>query len=182
MAQKVAAFLRGINVGRAKRIAMADLRTLVEGLGYRNVRTVLNSGNVIFTVPSRIRGDEALRIERAMATRLQVSSRVIVLSASELAVAVEENPLHKVASDPARLLVAVLASPEDRVRLRSMARMNWAPEAFALGPRVAYLWCPDGITRSPVAEAVGRMLGDRVTSRNLATMTKLNALLGHDAE
>jgi uncharacterized protein (DUF1697 family) len=61
------ALLRGINVGRAKRVAMADLRELVESLGYREVRTLLNSGNVVFTVPSGVRGDSARRIEDGIA-------------------------------------------------------------------------------------------------------------------
>jgi uncharacterized protein (DUF1697 family) len=61
------ALLRGINVGKAKRVGMADLRALVEGLGYRDVRTLLNSGNVVFAVPKSARGEPAARIETAIA-------------------------------------------------------------------------------------------------------------------
>ncbi len=59
MARRHVALIRGINVGRAKRVAMADLRALVEGLGYRDVRTLLNSGNVVFTVTKKNSDDEA---------------------------------------------------------------------------------------------------------------------------
>ncbi len=89
------ALLRGINVGRAKRVAMADLRALVESLGYLEVRTLLNSGNVVFTVPRGARGDPAARIEKAIATELGVTSRVIVITAAELAGIVRAHQLAK---------------------------------------------------------------------------------------
>ena len=172
------ALLRGINVGRAKRVAMADLRALVEGLGYEDVRTLLNSGNVVFTVARGARGDPADRIEQALATRLGVASRVTVLTAAELATVVRSNPLRAVARDPSRLLVAVLTNPADRIRLKPLARMNWKREAIAIGTRVSYLWCPQGMIESPLAKAVGRVLGDATTTRNWATMMKLHAVAG----
>jgi len=171
------ALIRGINVGRAKRIAMADLRALVEDLGYRDVRTLLNSGNVVFTTPRTVRGAADARIENAMSARLGISARVTVITAAELAAAVARNPLGKLAHDPSRMLVAVLRDPKDRSRLAPLARQDWAPEAFAIGPRVAYLWCPGGTIEGPLWAAVGRALGDGVTTRNWATMTKLHALV-----
>lgn len=170
------ALIRGINVGRAKRVAMADLRAVIGDLGYRDVRTLLNSGNIVFDLAKPARADAAPAIEKAIAARLGVSARVTVLTAAELAAAVVENPLHEVAGDPSRLLVTVLANPADRRRLEPLAAQQWAPEALALGTRVAYLWCAEGIMASRLAEAVGRLLGDGATSRNWATMTKLHAL------
>lgn len=176
MADRRVALLRGINVGRAKRVAMADLRALVEDLGYREVATLLNSGNVAFTVPSGVRGSPGERIETAVADRLGVSSRVTVLTADELTAVVRKNPFGAVADDPSRLLVFVLTNPADRAKLRPLARQDWTPEGLALGARVAYIWCPDGMLQSRAAEAVGRLLGDAVTSRNWTTMTKLRDL------
>src|SRR5258706_4864195 len=98
------ALLRGINVGRAKRVAMADLRALCESLGYREVITLLNSGNVIFSAPTTVKGDHAARIEKSIASRLGVVSRVIVLSDGELAGVMKGNVLHDAGRDPARLL------------------------------------------------------------------------------
>lgn len=170
------ALIRGINVGRAKRVAMADLRAVVADLGYLDVRTLLNSGNLVFTVPGRARGDPAARIEQAIATRLGVSARVTVLTATELATVVADNPLPRVATDPSRLLVTVLIDPTDRARLEPLARQDWRPEAMALGARVAYLWCPGGMVESRLAQAIGKTLGDAATTRNWATMTKLHAL------
>lgn len=174
------AFLRGINVGRAKRVAMADLRALVEGLGYRNVRTLLNSGNVVFDAPGTLSNDSAAHIEAQLPTRLGFSSRVTVLTAAELEDIVADNPLLDVGHDPSRLLIAVLRAPADRARLEPLTRQDWSPERLAVGPRVAYLWCPDGLLASRLPEAVGRVLGDAVTTRNWATVTKLQALAALD--
>ena len=172
-----AALLRGVNVGPAKRVAMADVRALVEGLGYADVRTWLNSGNVVYTAPGVTPADAARRIEEALRARLGVSARVVALTAEELAVAVAGNPLAEVADNPSRLLLAVPADPEARIRLEPLLEQDWAPEALALGTRVAYLWCPEGVVASRLNEAVGHLLGDAVTSRNWTTMTKLEALM-----
>jgi uncharacterized protein (DUF1697 family) len=168
------ALIRGINVGRAKRVAMADLRALVEDLGFGDVRTLLNSGNIVFTTPRAAPGNVGARIERAITNRLGVSARVTVLSAPELAAAVAGNPLLKVADNPSRLLVAVLSHPADRSKLEPLRKQDWANEALAIGDRVAYLWCPDGILASRLLESLARALGDAVTSRNWATVLKLH--------
>ncbi len=178
MTRKHVALIRGINVGRAKRVAMADLRALVVDLGYGDVRTLLNSGNVVFTVPASARSEPASRIERAITSRLGISARVTVLTRAELAAVVAENPLVGVASEPSRLLVTVLTDPADRKRLLPLARQDWAPDVLAVGARVAYLWCPKGMLESRLADAVSRLLGDGATTRNWATVTKLHALVG----
>jgi uncharacterized protein (DUF1697 family) len=170
------ALLRGINVGRAKRVAMADLRALVEGLGYGDVRTLLNSGNVVFTVPGKSKGDVASHIEKAIEVQLGVSSRVTVITAAELAAIVEENPLLEIADNPSRLLIAVLNDKSDRTRLEPLLKEDWAPDALALGQRVAYMWCAGGLLESRLADTVGRVLRDAVTTRNWATILKLHAL------
>jgi uncharacterized protein (DUF1697 family) len=172
------ALIRGINVGRAKRVAMADLRVLVEGLEFSDVRTLLNSGNVVFTCPSAAAANAGARIEKAMAGKLGVSARVTVLTAREVATAVADNPLLDVASNHSRLMIAVPARAIDHRRLKPLAEQDWTPEVLALGARVAYLWCPDGILASRLSEAIGRTLGAGVTSRNWATLSKLHALAG----
>lgn len=171
------ALLRGINVGRAKRIAMADLRALITDLGYANVQTLLNSGNAVFTVPKPSPGDAAARLEAAITQKLGVTSRVTVLTAAQLATAVADNPLLDVASDHSRLLLAVLTNPADRKKLAGLVKQDWEPEALAIGARVAYMWCPDGVLAGRLPEAVGRALGDAVTTRNWSTMLKLHALV-----
>jgi uncharacterized protein (DUF1697 family) len=173
------ALLRGINVGRAKRIAMADLRTLFEELGFTGVRTVLNSGNVVFGSPARTPAAAAQAIEDALVERIGVVSRVTVLSAQELAVVVAGNPLVELSTDHARLVAFIVSGEAPRellARLAPLATQDWAPGALAIGERAAYVWCPTGVLDSAAAAAVSTLLGDATTSRNWNTLCKLHAL------
>ena len=171
------ALLRGINVGRAKRIAMSELRSLVAALGYEDVRTLLNSGNVVFGVPAAAKGDPGPRIEKAIAAQLGITSRVTVLTAKELSAIVAANPLLKLANDPSRLMVCFLFDPADRTRLQPLSKQDWGDDALAVGKRVAYVWCKEGVLASQLMTAVGKALGDAVTARNWATVLKIHALV-----
>ncbi|MEP7324985.1 MAG: DUF1697 domain-containing protein [Gemmatimonadota bacterium] len=170
------ALLRGVNVGKAKRVAMADLRGLFEELGFREVRTLLNSGNVVFTVPGRVKKDLATGIEKAMAERLGVTSRVTILTTAELDTIVAGNPLLGVATNHSRLMISVVNSAADMEHLKPLLKRDWGTDKMGVGPRVAYLWCPNSILDSELAGAVAKALGDRVTSRNWATISKLHVL------
>lgn len=168
------ALFRGINVGKAKRIGMADLRALFERLGHTEVRTLLNSGNVVFTPANAdAAAATAARIEKAVADRLRVSSRVTVIAGKDVAEAVRKNPFTKIAKDPSRLLVLVPWDSKAAAELKPLLKKDWKPEAFSLGKRVAWLWCANSILDSPVWAETNRTLGDRGTSRNMTTMTKL---------
>ena len=176
MSETRIALVRGINVGRAKRVAMAELRALFEALGCRDVRTLLNSGNVVFTPPARGKGLSAASVEVALEARCGFSARIALLGSGELAEILAGNPLADVATEPTRMMAGVLVAPGDRAAVEPLLEREWGAEALALGRRVAYYWCPEGLLASPLAEAVARALGDRVTARNWATMTKLGAL------
>ena len=171
------ALLRGVNVGKAKRVAMADLRSLVEDLGFRDVRTVLNSGNVVYTSPRATPASAGASIEKALFQKLGVQSRVTVLDRAELAAAVDANPLAKTCDNHSRLLAFVLAGAGTRTKLTALAKRAWGKEKLALGARVAYAWCPNGFMDSPLREALDEALGDAATTRNWATMMKLDALV-----
>jgi uncharacterized protein (DUF1697 family) len=170
------ALLRGVNVGRAKRIAMADLRKIIADLGYTNVRSVLGSGNVVFSGPVKPQEQVAAEIEEALVLKLGVAARTLVLDGEELAAIVAANPLLDQAGDHARLLTFILASPQSRQAIETLCGQDWHPGAVALGERAAYVWCPDGILDSAAAAALGKQLGDATTSRNWATLLKLHAL------
>jgi uncharacterized protein (DUF1697 family) len=161
--------LRGINLGRARRVAMADLRALLRALGYRTVRTVRNSGNAILDAAGAHPDDLAARIEAAVVERLGVSSRVIVLSAAELTAVVLNCPWPE---PRARTQVAFLADPADRARLEPLLEHSWDREALALGERVAYLR-PAAARPSPLLKAIDEALGDRVTTRTWSTVEKV---------
>jgi uncharacterized protein (DUF1697 family) len=171
------ALLRGINVGSAKRIAMGDLRALVEALGYGEVRTLLNSGNVVFSSTGAPKGDPAQRIGQALAAKLGVSARVTVLTAAGLEAIVHQNPLLERMTDPSRMLVAVLQDPGDRIRLQPLLEQDWGEDALAPGPGAAYLWCTAGVLASPLSVASARALRDHATTRNWSTILKLHRML-----
>jgi uncharacterized protein (DUF1697 family) len=178
MAERRIALIRGINVGRAKRVAMADLRAMMEELGHRDCRTLLNSGNAVFTAAGReTPAKSAARLEQALASKLGVSARFVVLTAGDLATVIKENPLAKVAGDPTRFLVAFVQDPAALAVLKPLTKQDWKPEALAVGTRAAYLWCPTGILESRLIPAAGKALGDAATTRNWATVAKIQALL-----
>ena len=170
------ALLRGINVGRAKRVAMADLRKLIADLGFDEVRSLLNSGNVVFRGKPQKTAAVAAAIEDALVLKLGVASRVTVLTGDELNAIVAANPLLPVAADLARMLVFILTNPADRKLLIALEAQEWAPDALAVGKRAAYAWCPGGVLDSRAATALGKALGDATTARNWNTLCKLQAL------
>ena len=87
------ALIRGINVGRGKRVAMADLRDMMVGLGHTNVRTLLNSGNVLFQSKRPNVTKIAASIEAPINGACGFSAAVTVITAQELDLIVDENPL-----------------------------------------------------------------------------------------
>lgn len=169
------ALFRGINVGKAKRIAMADLRALLEDLGYTDVATLLNSGNVVFNAGRGTPAHHATRIAAAVEARIGVSTNTLVLPGNALDAAIDRNPFGERADDPSRLLVGFYLD-DDRAPFEALAKAH-PGEAFAVGADACYVWCPDGILDSPVAAALGgAKFRDRVTARNWATVLKLQAM------
>lgn len=176
-AGKQVALIRGINVGKAKRVAMSDLKALLESFGWSEVKTLLNSGNVVYRAPGVSPAEAGARIEKGLAEQIGVPARVVVLAAAELELAAAENPFREEpALDASRLLLGVLADPADRHRLEPMLAGDWGVDRCAAGQRVAFLWCAGGILESRLPEALGKALKDGVTTRNWATWQKLQAL------
>ena len=167
------ALLRGINVGRAKRTAMADLRALVEQLGYRDVKTILNSGNIVYTADTSSAQASAKRIEKALLEKLGISSKITGLTAADLATIIGENPLPGATATPSRFLIAIVANPGDLKRVHPLMGQDWGTEKLAVGTRAVYQFSPDGILEGKLVEAVARALGDAATARNWATLGKI---------
>lgn len=171
------ALLRGVNVGEAKRVPMAELRQLLTALGYRDVRTLLNSGNAVFESAAPSTTAHASRIRAAIAKKLQVDVPVIVKSSADIAAIQEENTLAAIATEPSRLLVAFTASAADLRALATVVVHVAPPERVLLGRYGAYLWCPEGILKSRAAEALLGKAGRSATTRNWATVSKIAVLL-----
>ncbi|MBA2390372.1 MAG: DUF1697 domain-containing protein [Geodermatophilaceae bacterium] len=167
------ALLRGINVGRNKRIKMARLRELLTDLGYADVRTMLQSGNAVFTSTRRSAVVVGAEIEEAITSELGMDVTVLVRTEAQFAAAVHANPLAAAGRDPSRLLVLFLS---DVPKASAMpAPENAAPEEWHVGGREIYLWCPNGILESALVPLFGdEHLGVRVTARNWRTVCKIS--------
>ncbi len=174
------AFLRGVNVGSGNRVPMSELKAVVEACGYRDPRTLLNSGNVVFRAPRATTATAARRIRAGLADRCAVDTPVLVRTRAELEQVLTENPLLRDAvSHPAKFLVMLF---DGVVTADMAARITTAPftvERAAVGAHAAYFSLPDGISASKPFELLGRQLGTGVTSRNWNTMTKLLELMSH---
>lgn len=176
------ALLRGVNVGKAKRVSMAELRSLLSGLGYTGVATLLNSGNAVFHAASHTPAKHSADIAAAIATQLEIEVAVIVKSASELAAIISENPIKAGADDPRRFLVAFVQDAKALSGLAAIEPLVVPPERFSVGKHAAYLFCATGILESKAWEALVGKAGKSATTRNWATVLKLQALVNkHDA-
>jgi uncharacterized protein (DUF1697 family) len=171
------ALFRGINVGKAKRIAMADLRSLLEKLGFTDVRTLLNSGNAVFTSAPAPADKIAARIRAEVLKKLGVDALVIVKADKDIASILKGNALEKIATDGSRLLVAMTHDPKAIAALRKVALQAWGDEQVHVGKHAAYLWCANGILESKAAVALLGGLEDIGTTRNWATLNKIHALM-----
>jgi uncharacterized protein (DUF1697 family) len=172
------AFLRGVNVGGRNKVPMAALRAMLEGLGFGDVRTLLQSGNAVYTT-DRAPERAAREIHEQIEERLGLSIAVLVRTHDELASVVAGDPFAEVATEPARYLVTFLSGQPDPERLRAIDADGSLPDAFAAGERELYVWCPNGVSETPYSYAFWeKQLGLTATARNWNTVTKLLALAG----
>lgn len=168
--------LRGVNVGKAKRVPMADFKTLLVEQGCTSVTTLLNSGNAVVTAPQRSASALRSRVERAIDARFGFGVLVVVKTARDLQkiVAGHDEPVDEAMHS--RLVVALANDPEALIALAPLAERVSPPERFVLGEHAAYLYCANGILESRAAAALLGPVGRSVTTRNWATLRKLAAL------
>lgn len=165
-----AVLLRGINVGGNKKVAMADLRELLTDLGYRQVRTLLQSGNAVLTADEPA-ATVARRISDALAERYGTEIRVLALTADDLAAVEAAHPLRDVADNGSRMVVLWLFG---EVPADGPSPTELDPERIRVGDGVLYQWCPDGISNSPdLAAFVRKEWKLATTGRNWNTLEKL---------
>jgi uncharacterized protein (DUF1697 family) len=157
---KQIAFLRGINLGSARRVSMTELRTLLESLGYEGVRTHLQSGNVVLESRSSSRRLEQ-DIEKAIAAELGVETQVAVRTREELADVIARDPLGDVVDDPARYQVSFLSAKPAAKVVRELAAEDVAPELFVVSGREIYAWHPEVEARQAALRAPAGRQRDR---------------------
>jgi uncharacterized protein (DUF1697 family) len=171
------ALLRGVNVGKAKRVPMAQWRTLLEGMGCSGVRTLLNSGNAVFECGARSTTVLAEKIHSLLLGNLAVDVPVVVLAAQQLRSAVAGNPIKVDEDQHSRLVVAFAQERAALAGLAGLKALVRPPERFVIGEHAAYLHCASGILESRAGAALLGRAGQALTTRNWATVLKLAALL-----
>jgi uncharacterized protein (DUF1697 family) len=168
--------LRGINLGSRNRIGMPELRELLGSAGFDDVRTYLQSGNVVLSTEASAE-QVARKCEQQIARRFGLDIQVVVRTRDELAEVVERNPLGEVAVNPKRYQVTFLSAAPDPELVRKLTAAAVAPEELVVIGRELYAWHPDGIGRSRLwALLSGRGLGVTATARNWTTVTNLLAI------
>lgn len=177
MTTTYAALLRGINVSGRKKVPMADLRALLTELGHRDVRTYLQSGNAVFTTGAG--GSEeslAADLERALEERFGFGVDCLVRGGAYLKAVADACPFPAAELEGRQLHVTYFSQPVTPARFASVGRTAYLPEEFRLGDRALYLYAPDGLGRSKLAEALARpslLKGVTGTTRNWNTVVKL---------
>jgi uncharacterized protein (DUF1697 family) len=167
--------LRGINIGSKTRIAMADLRALVGDLGHEDVRTLVNSGNVVFTV-DRKKANATLAREIAAALRGKhgLDVGVVVRSGVEMAKIVANNPFPEAAVTPKLLHVSFLDRAPAKERVAALQEVERGEDDFRVIGIEVYLSVPNGLSGAVFnVGGLDKALGVVATSRNWNTVTKL---------
>lgn len=168
--------LRGVNVGTAKRVPMAAFKALLEGLGATAVQTVLNSGNAVFSHSGRSTARLAEAVSAALQAQLGVQVLVVVKTAAEWARVVAAMPWQLPAAEHGKCLVAWAPDTAHLQPLQALHSLVQPPEQWLLTDDAAYLHCARGILDSKAGAALLGKTGQGVTTRNWATVLKLQAL------
>lgn len=148
------ALLRGINVG-TRRMAMAELRALLESAGYDDVATYLQSGNV--AVSSRASAATvAAHLRQLIEDRWGFDVPVVMRSREQLRAVLDADPLGPIAENPSRYSVLFLDEAPRSGAFDELDRAAFEPERLELRGRELYVWSPGGIARSPLMRELGR--------------------------
>lgn len=166
------ALLRGVNVGGAGTLPMADLRQIATATGLGQVRTYIQSGNLVFSTPTGSTASVASTLRTAIAKATPLDPEVIVRTRAELAAVIEDSPFLRRGEDPAHLHVVFMAGEAASLIAGFDPHPQLSEEVAALG-REMHLFLPGGVGRSKLAAAVVRRTGPVGTMRNWRTLTKL---------
>ncbi len=168
--------LRGINLGPNNRIAMPALREALAADGFENVRTYVQSGNVVLDAGG---GPEAVadRCRALISEHFSLDIQVVARTRDELASVVARNPLAEVATEPKRYQVSFLSAEPPPELIERLSGLAAEPERLAVAGREIYAWHPEGVARSKLWNTLASKggLGKDITAtaRNWTTVTTL---------
>ena len=171
------AMLRGINVGGNKRIKMDQLRKLCEALGFEQVKTYIQSGNVVFKTGKVSPAILSKRIEERIVADFGFSVSVISRTMDELGKTIENNPFLKEPVDVEKLHVAFLSDVPTPAALKKLETLSVAPDRSSCCGKEIYLYLPNGVSQSFwMKTPLDRVLSVVTTTRNWKTVTSLHKM------
>jgi uncharacterized protein (DUF1697 family) len=167
--------LRGVNLGPHHRIKMDDLRALYASLGFQDVRTYVQSGNILFRTDGRDLTNLGTRIEDAIERKFGFRAEVLLRTAAELRKAIAANPFAARSNIvPSKLLVTFLAREPDPEAREKVLQMRIDPEELRIDGREVYIYFPNGMARPKVAwPQIAKALKTEGTARNWNTVQKV---------
>jgi len=175
---KLVILLRGINVGSTRSLPMKELAAILETLGFENVQTYIQSGNVVADAPGIAKDDAADEIAAAIEKRKGFKPAILILTVDELTRAMKDNPFRDAEADPSRLHLFFLDFEPKSPDLASMDAAKSDTERYVLNGKVLYFHAPDGMGRSKLGANVERYLSVPATARNWRTVEKILGMVG----
>jgi uncharacterized protein (DUF1697 family) len=172
------ALFRGINVGGHHALPMKELKVVLEKNGCRDVRTYIQSGNVIFQSETPDSARLAKRLTLAVRKSHGFEPRVLVLTRGEIEKAAAGNPFPEAVDNPKSLHLFFLAERPAAADLRAIEALKTSRERFELKGLIFYLHTPDGFGSSKLAARAEKLLGVEATARNWRTVTTLVEMAG----
>ena len=165
------ALFRGINVGGKNLLPMKELVAILEDIGHKNIRTYIQSGNVVFQNKKKLAAKDAAKIGKAVQDKKGFEPKILFLSTEQLQDAISKNPFS--IDDGKALHFFFLGLQPKQPDMEKLNALKGKSEKFKLLKNIFYLYAPDGIARSKLAAGVEKTLGVPVTARNWNTVSKL---------
>jgi uncharacterized protein (DUF1697 family) len=171
------ALFRGINVGGSNILPMAKLKSDLESLKLKNVRTYIQSGNAVFDSSAKAASSLTKKIASRIEEQHGFRPHVLIFNREDLLTAIESNPFTNAVSDPKTLHFFFLAAPASDPDIEALENAKTSTEKYKLTDCVFYLHAPDGIGRSKLAANAEKHLGVVTTARNFRTVDKLQSMV-----
>ena len=172
------ALLRGINVSGQKKIQMSELKTLCEKLGFQNVETYIQSGNVIFSSKEKSISKLANKISLAIKNKFNFDVQVIILTPQEIQQALQNNPFIKKKKEIDRMYVSFLSAVPSIENVNKFNEISFQPEEYSIKEKIIYLFFPNGAGKAKLNNNfIENKLKVISTTRNWKTVTTVSKLV-----
>ena len=169
--------LRGVNVGGRNRLPMAALRELLAEVGFENVRTYIQSGNIVVDSPDGDRDSVARSVRGAIEERFGFAPHTFALDVDAFDAAIAANPFSGGEEDPKAVHFFFLAEPDPSADLDGLRELATQREEFVMAETVLYLHTPNGFGRSKLVERLHRFIDAEMTARNHRSVMAIRALV-----